>query len=251
MSAAVSLSGYQLRLAGFDGPLDVLLSMIDERRLEITTLSLVDVTDGFVAYVAGLVDPSPVLLADFIGVAARLLVLKSRALIPQAPSEQSEDDDELDIAQQLEQYRRMRAVGLALRMRQQQSLRSHGRAAAPLRRFVNTRLALPSLDELRAVYARVTSRPAESAMPRPAPVQMSIQEMIERILRRLQRQVEPLRFQDTVGRERAHVVAGFVALLALWSRRSVDLSQHDLFGEILIHEHDPAARPAEHGAARA
>lgn len=251
MSAAVGLSGYQLRLAGFDGPLDVLLSMIEERRLEITTLSLVEVTDGFVAYVSRLVEPSPALLADFIGVAARLLVLKSRALIPQTPSEQSEDEDVIDIAQQLEQYRRMRAVGMALRLREQQSLRSHGRTAAPLRRFVNTTLALPSLDELRAVYARVKSRPAESVTLRPAPVQVSIQEMIESILGRLQRQAEPLRFQDTVGRERAHIVAGFVALLALWSRRSIDLSQHGLFGEILIHEHGPTARPTEHGAARA
>ena len=68
------LPGFQLHLAGFEGPLDVLLRLIEEHRLEITTLSLVAVTDGFVAYVSGLVDPPPALLAEFISVAARLLV---------------------------------------------------------------------------------------------------------------------------------------------------------------------------------
>jgi segregation and condensation protein A len=244
------LPGFQLRLAGFEGPLDVLLRLIEEHRLEITTLSLVEVTDGFVTYVSGLVDPPPALLAEFISVAARLLVLKSRALIPQPPSE-SGDEDVVDMAQQLEQYRRMRAIGESLRARESRSVRSYGRSAAPLRRFVNTTLALPSLTDLQAVYARAATRVAILDLPRPAEAQISIQEMIERLQVRLRLRAAPLRFREAVGRERATLVAGFVALLALWAQRHVDLSQDGLFGEIWVHYTNCAAPPAHHSRTQA
>lgn len=242
--SAVTLGGYQLRLAGFDGPLDVLLRMIEERRLEITTLSLVEVTEGFVAHIDRLVDPPPMLLADFVGVAARLLVLKSRALIPQAPAEEADDELE-DIALQLEQYRRMRVLSSTLKERDARALRSYARVAAPLRRFVNTTLALPVLDELRGIQARAAARPADQHLPQPFVVQVSIQEMIERIQRRLERQRGPLRFGEAVGSERGTLVAGFVAMLALWARRAIDLTQDGLFEDIVISQRRPHDAKAE------
>jgi len=91
-----SLSGYQLRLPSFEGALDVLLALIERERLEISNLSLVLVTDGFLEYIGGMRNPPAALLAEFAGIAARLLVLKSRSLLPKPDViEQETDVDDL------------------------------------------------------------------------------------------------------------------------------------------------------------
>ena len=234
MDSAPNLNSYQLQLAGFEGPLDVLLRLIEERKLEITTLSLAAVTDSFVTYIDQLVEPPEPLLAEFVGVAARLLVLKSRALIPQAPPEEIEEEF-VDIARQLEAYRRVRAIGEDLRHRESAQLRSFSRAAPPLRRFVNTRIVVPDVAALRSRFTNVAARPTQPSLLVQANGYVSIQEMIERVQQRLFARRRTISFAEAVGdTEPSTIVAGFVAVLALWARRAVDLSQAGLFEEIRI-----------------
>jgi segregation and condensation protein A len=234
MNNAPVLLDYQLQLVGFEGPLDVLLRLIEEHKLEITTLSLVAVTDSFVAYVDQLVEPPQALLAEFVGVAARMLVLKSRALIPQAPTEEVEEEF-VDIARQLEAYRRVRAIGSELRHREAGQVRSFGRVSPPLRRFVNTRLVVPHVANLRSSFEHVIARPAQQPVLASINGHVSIQEMIERVQRRLFSRQRAISFAEAVGdTERGTIVAGFVAVLTLWARRAVELSQAGLFEEIHI-----------------
>ncbi|HAX25783.1 MAG TPA: hypothetical protein DCX80_12210, partial [Chloroflexi bacterium] len=86
------LIGYQLRLPSYEGPLDVLLTLIERERMDISDLSLVSVTDGFIAYIEAMNNPPAVLLAEFVGIATRLLVLKSRAMLPR-PAVTDEEQD--------------------------------------------------------------------------------------------------------------------------------------------------------------
>ena len=72
----------QLRLPLFEGPLDVLLALIVRQELEITAISLADVTDQYLAHVAALPTTNPVALAEFVELGARLVFIKSRALLP-------------------------------------------------------------------------------------------------------------------------------------------------------------------------
>ncbi|MGH9174365.1 MAG: segregation and condensation protein A, partial [Vicinamibacterales bacterium] len=109
-----TLAGYQLRLPSFEGPLDVLLGLIERERLEISDVSLVAVTDGFLGYIAQLDDAPPALLAEFAGVAARLLVLKSRALLPR-PEVVEEEVDIDDLAEQLREYQRAKQAAESFR----------------------------------------------------------------------------------------------------------------------------------------
>ncbi|MBX6342262.1 MAG: segregation/condensation protein A, partial [Thermomicrobiaceae bacterium] len=97
------LAGCQLRLPTFEGPLDVLLRLIERNQLAITDVSLVAVTDQFLAYMASLADAPPELLAEFTAVAARLLALKSRSLLPAPPAPETEEAD-ADLAEQLIAY---------------------------------------------------------------------------------------------------------------------------------------------------
>lgn len=229
-----TLSQYQLRLSGFEGPLDVLLRLIEERQMEISDLSLVAVTDGFLAHLEGLEDPPPQLLAEFVGIGSRLLVLKTRALLPR-PEVDEPDEDVDDLAAQLREYQRARNLAGRLRELNDTGWRSFARTAPPPGRQVNVKLDLPPADDLQRAFLHALSRQPEE--PTIAPIRriVSISEMAGRLLRSVMTAATPRRFRDLVpSGDRHEVVAGFIAMLSLWSRRELQVEQDDVFGEILI-----------------
>src|SRR5437879_12169283 len=85
---------YTIHLPGFEGPLDLLLHLIERNQMEITTISLVAVTDQFIQYLRTWDEPPMPRLAEFITMAARLLLIKSRSLLPRQPRQQDDDDSD-------------------------------------------------------------------------------------------------------------------------------------------------------------
>src|SRR5205809_6825777 len=83
-------SRYVVHLTVFEGPLDLLLHLIEKRQMEITTISLVAVTDQYLAYLQRWQEPGSISLSNmaaFISIAARLLYIKSQSLLPSIPNE--------------------------------------------------------------------------------------------------------------------------------------------------------------------
>src|SRR5688500_7437705 len=95
------LPGYQLRLPTFEGPLDVLLRLIERDQLAIADVSLVAVTDQFLRYVESLGSAPAEVLAEFATVAARLILLKSRSLLPRPQVNAEHEADPDDLVKQL------------------------------------------------------------------------------------------------------------------------------------------------------
>lgn len=235
LPATPELSGYQLQLAGFEGPLDVLLQLIERQRLEISELSLIAVTDGFLAYIEQLDRPPPRLLAEFAGIAARLLVLKSRALLPRATQNESEEEVD-DLAGQLREYQRVKSLAAEMRRNEERGWRSYPPQNGTPERIVNVRLVVPALDQMRATFLRALAR--QPVVPDIAPIRpvLSIAEMARRIMSLAIRPGCRTRFASLVaGTTRHETVAAFVALLTLWSRREVSVEQARPFGEIEFH----------------
>src|ERR1700732_2243733 len=84
-------SNYVVRLPVFEGPLDLLLHLIEKRQMEITTISLVAVTDQYLAYLQQWQEPDNMPLANmasFISIASRLLFIKSQSLLPHTSKEE-------------------------------------------------------------------------------------------------------------------------------------------------------------------
>ena len=88
-------SGYPISMPAFEGPLDLLLHLINRDELDISTVSLMTVTESYLATIRSLEELEPGGLADFLVIASRLLYIKSRTLLPRAtPPDDDEEEDE-------------------------------------------------------------------------------------------------------------------------------------------------------------
>jgi segregation and condensation protein A len=230
-----SIVGYQLRLPNFEGPLDVLLRLIERHQMEITDVSLVEVTDQFLRYVSSIQGTPPAVLAEFTAIASRLLLLKSRSLLPSEPVQDEETETD-DLTNQLLAYKAIRDATVMLRERHDRGISAYrrppsvqdwGESAESLR-------PMPASVLVRAFRRCVTRRAPEPTPFRPRPV-ISLADMTRRIVDRLRNRGR-IRFTALLSQQadRHEHVAGFVALLTLWKQRSVELLQHERFSEIEI-----------------
>lgn len=231
----ISLDGYQLRLATFEGPLDVLLRLIERERLAIAEVSLVAVTDGFLAYTRELRNAPPPLLAEFAAVAGRLLVLKSRSLLPR-PTTADDEAEPSDLARELAAHRALRDAAVALG-----ELDRLGLGSFP----VGSSIQRPTEPEFRLVrhapslLANAIRRRLATSQPSrphpPAPRVVSLADMVRRFLG-LFRQASSVKFGDvlSVGSPRDEALAAFLALLILIRRKITHANQSELFGSIEV-----------------
>ncbi len=237
MVDTATLLGYQLRLPSFEGPLDVLLRLVERSQLAITDVSLVAVTDQFLGYVGSLEQADPTLVAEFAAVGARLVLLKSRSLLPRPPV----SDEELppgDLARELIEYRAVKQAALRLAERDRAGLGMFARSdrgiavpldAAPLKLASHEASALA-----RAVRRRLAVVPGPRELFA-APRMISLREMAERLLSLLDGRRGVTFTQYARGFDNpSDVRAAFLALLVLIRRRVIDAIQPEPFGEITV-----------------
>src|SRR5260370_11051302 len=130
----------ELHLDSFDGPLELLLLLIEQRRLPITQVSLAQVADQYLAQVHAQPSLDADLLADFLVIGGKLLLLKSRALLLTEEPDAEAEEVASDLAERLATYRAFRAAAEALRELEQRGERMYptlrepslGTAPAPL-----------------------------------------------------------------------------------------------------------------------
>jgi segregation and condensation protein A len=227
------LDGYQLRLPVFEGPLDVLLQLIERNQLAVTDVSLMLVTEQFIEYTAGLTDASSSDLAEFMTIAARLLLLKSRSLLPKPPVIEEEEEPD-DLVGRLREYQRAKLIAADLRQRDAAGLQSWPRLALAPELPIAERLVGTSgkglVVALRRCLARSTARPEKYVA---APV-ISLLEMTRRMMARLGRGRRSFVSLVGQGATRSEYMVAFIALLTLLRQQAVSVSQNGLFGDIEI-----------------
>jgi segregation and condensation protein A len=239
---------YAVRLPDFEGPLDVLLRLIERQELEISKVSLALVADQFLAYVAELPAPEPRVLAAFMVVAAKLLLIKSQALLPRPPAIVPTADDEEDVGaelvRRLEEYRAFQQTARVLRERDAAGQRSYVRPASLAGRRRATRPATLGLEGVTLnLLTRLVNRRMQLQLPlleAPAviPHEITLGEKVAELEEHLIAAgaggavaVWPLLL---AARSRAEIVITFMAVLELLRRRIATAEQDEAFGEILL-----------------
>ncbi len=233
------MTTYQVSLPVFEGPLDLLLHLIEGRELDITKVSLAAVTDQYLEYIGTLEELEADKLADFLVIAAKLILIKSRMLLPQPPQLAPEDEEEDvgdELVRRLIEYRRFKIAAQELKSREEQGLRAYARLL-PLPELERSfRLEGVTLDALlEAVQEAMLAQPVSSADEVVMPLHISLPEKIAQLQNLL---AEERRFSlNQVLRQatsRMEIVVIFLALLQLIKRRQALVEQKELFGEIMV-----------------
>ena len=101
---------YEFKSEQYSGPIEKLLELIEEKKLEITQLNLALITADFLTYLTTIEKQAPGILADFLAVASRLLLIKSKALVPNLVLEQEEEEEIRDLEKRLKIYQEFKAA---------------------------------------------------------------------------------------------------------------------------------------------
>ena len=229
---------YQVNTNVYEGPLDLLLELIEKAELDITRLALAQVTDQYLSYLRCLEEKDPAKVSAFLVIAARLIQIKASALLPK-PTLVHLNVDEEDPAEALERqlilYRRFKQISAHFTMLQDQNFRTYLRVAPPpIQIDAKFDLSHVTLDDLINAARRVfMSKPQMKSlnsvvnMPR-----ITIRERISTILERFKHQ-NKFTFQSLLdSRNRVETVVSFLAVLELVKRHILQAQQLSLFGEI-------------------
>ncbi len=240
---------YVVQLEVFQGPMDLLLHLIEKEELPITSVSLAGVTAQYLEYLERLEELQPDGIAEFLVMAARLLYIKSVALLPQVELEDDEEEDPGEaLARQLREYKRFKEKAGFLRELEESGQRSYVRTAPPPK--LEARLDPEGLDAqllMAAVYEVLMEM---DAAPPPIhsiePLKITVEERVEHLWERL-RAEGVVRFRQYLSeaQSRTEIVVSFMAVLEMVKLGLAQVQQSELFGEIVIEGLPDATLPDE------
>lgn len=224
----------QIKLKKFEGPFDLLLSLIDGNELDISEVAISEVTEQYLEYLDTLEKVKPEELADFLVVATKLLLLKSKLLLPQLGKE---EDDGPSLQDQLKLYKAFLEASKNI-----DKMWMDGRAGAfriepphrPKEFVPPENLTLESLRE--SMIQLVNRLTPPKALPQTQiDKAVTMKEKIDRI-RQLLKTKKSFSFSEILasGGNKTEVIIGFLALLELVKGRVVGLRQEGVFGEIVV-----------------
>jgi segregation and condensation protein A len=229
----------QLSLPGFEGPIELLLRVAERDELDITTVSLVAVTEQYLQHFRAQPWADAVALGDFVATAARLLLLKSRSLLPDRYSADDARDEqaesEVDLLAALEEYRRYRQAAASFDEVSTAGARSFPRVASSPS-IIEPKIKSVPVEQLILLLQRALARFPEPEHEVTLPTRtISVEEKVMDLRNRLRRN-DVIGFLSLVEdcRSRLEVVVTFIAILHLIRDSEIDALQAEPFGEITL-----------------
>ena len=238
---APQISTYTVATSVYEGPLDLLLKLIEKAELDITKLALAQVTDQYLEHLKIVQKHSPDEVSGFLVIAARLIQIKSEALLPRPPQRAEDEEDPGEaLARQIREYKRFKTISEFLINRDLDGMHSYIRLA-PIP-YIEPRVDLADINVndlaeavsyLHTISGQSSTGPSvESVVIAP---RITIRKKINLISKRL-KVLKHATFHSMLGRTRTRVeiVVTFLAMLELIKRHWVSAKQEQIFGEIKL-----------------
>jgi len=232
-------SPYTVKTAQFEGPFSLLLSLVEDRKLFINDLSLSQVTEDYLNYVKNLNDKNPNQISSFIVVAATLILIKSKSLLPNLTLATEEESDISSLEDRLKLYELYSRLALNIK-------NNFGKQIifAPLERKNNILVFLPdariTAESMMTFVNGVINKIPKKVVLSEVEVKkvISIEEMIDKLTEKIQNSVS-INFKDFSGKpmtkeERVVVIVGFLAMLELVRTGILHVIQENNFEDIII-----------------
>lgn len=228
------MEGYKVQLDSFAGPLDLLLQLIEEQQMDITKVSLAKVADQFIEHMQRMTTLDAEEVADFLVVVAKLLYIKSKALLPAMEVE----EEGIDLEKQLKLYKEFVDASKKIRELAEAGRRCHVRDRFPeeVKRVFNPPATLTSA-RLALLYAGVLKRlePIFVLPKRVIEKTIHIHEKIQHIKDMIVREAT-MTFSRVITdtASKTEKIVSFLAMLELVKQRIISVEQEKLFEDIVI-----------------
>lgn len=234
---------YELKTERFSGPLGKLLELIDEKKLEISEISLAEVTDDFLSYLKRIERVEMPVLADFISIASRLVFLKSKSLLPGLSLDEDEEEGIKDLEKRLRMYREFRPTMKVIQDLWGRKNTEYSRPYFSVTKslyLIQGSFFYPgdrvSVSEIVAALYRILgafkSLKLETETIRDRVI--TLEEKIEEVIQKLKSGVESTFGKISNKKLKAEIVIIFLAILHLARDQRIYLEQERNFSDILI-----------------
>jgi len=229
---------YTVKTEQFQGPLDLLLRLTEEKKLDITEVSLAKITDQYLAYLRKLENISLEDLANFLVIASRLILIKSRMLLPVLELTEEEEEDIEALKKQLEEYKKFKNLAKKI-----EEIAKQKKAAYSREKYQNMKtIFYPpknfKLEELKVAFEKILKEIAllDKKLPEESlKFKISIEEKINYIRNEISNRIKSS-FQDITkeAKSKMDVIVSFLALLELIKQKLVIVEQKKVFEDIKI-----------------
>lgn len=233
--AGFMIDSFAIKTEKFEGPLDLLLSLIEKRKLHISDISLAQVTDDYIAYIRGGQNISVENMANFILIASTLILIKSYSLISTLAVTEEEKEDIEDLENRLRLYQRIKELSLFVKNLFGQQIiftREASKNIEPV--FTPTKEI--SADNLLGSIKSVLAALAKKEIPPKVTIKkvMSLEDAISNLTSRIQKAFK-MRFSDFVKegkKEKVNVIVSFLGMLELVKQGIIEVKQELHFADI-------------------
>lgn len=230
---------YTFHLEAFNGPLELLMHLIEKNKIDIYDIPIAELTRQYLDYLEAMREMDMEVTSSFLVMAATLLQIKSRMMLPKKKAEASEEEEDprQELVERLLEYRRFKQVSEVLGS--MADLQEHFVGRAPLDlpvhhlppESLDLSLLVTAFREVMSIKEEEAGLPAAIVQPEP----YHIEDKMEDIKAALEAHGGRMRFEDAFERgTRGELVVTFLALLELIKQQSVSVEQAHLFGAITI-----------------
>ena len=232
----------EVQLSSFQGPLDLLLQLISRAKIDIRDIFVSQITEQYLESIRDLSGLDMDAASEFLQMAATLLEIKSRALLPKPPrAAEGEEDPEEALLRRLEEYKRLKEASEKLRPLEKEALDMLYRLPEEMVAKQKLELNEISLSALQEAFLRLIQRPRDVEDETPVRRIRREQWSIARCTMEILVKVEPengLPFEELFDGppDREYVVSMFIAMLELMRSGRIRLTQADLYGPILLYK---------------
>ncbi len=233
---------YKIKTINFEGPLEVLLNLIEKRKLFINEISLAGITDDFIVYVQGLDKKDIDAYASFISVAATLILIKSRSLIPNLELTVDEEKDVSNLEYRLELYKLIKEIGVEIEAKFGKQIifprletKIEMRVFAPDKSITVDSMFIGIKDVIKAIPEPAPVKP-EIIVMKIRSLEDTIKDLVERVTDKMK-----LSFREFSGdvsgsgkEKKVNVIVNFLAMLELVRNGFMDAFQENHFEDISL-----------------
>jgi segregation and condensation protein A len=229
------LTSFKIKLDMYEGPMDLLLYLVRKDELDVQDIPISRIANEYLAYVNLLKLLDIEFAADFVLMAATLMRIKVRSLLPTSPEEEEEEDPRFELQQRLAEYQRYKEAAARLG-RIEESARDHfPRACAPVLEDAPEEETLVGLFDLLTAFKTILERRKEIDVYEVQAPRRSVEERMEEILAGLVEKTS-VKFESlfTGYSTKLDLIVTFLAILELMKEGRIAVSQRRAFGAITI-----------------